>query len=255
MKKIILFLALSLIAAPCSFAQFKNASYGIGGYTLPYKILFPEGYDESKQYPLLIFLHGAGERGNDNENQLIHGKQFLLDNFYSSYPAVVVVPQCPSSDFWSNTERHQIEAKITFNFDAYDKPTQAMETLMGLISWWISSELVDPNRVYIGGLSMGGMGAFELLWRMPDTFAAAFPICGGSSFSKMDSYAKNTAVWIFHGSEDKIVSPSLSRDAYNKLKRLECDVRYTEYEGVGHGSWNNTFQEEGFAQWLFSKHR
>ena len=253
-KKLSTILVLLLVGITCCFAQLKNASYMVKGYTLPYKVMYPENYDENRQYPLLIFLHGAGERGNDNEKQLVHGQQFMIDNFRVSYPAIVVVPQCPQGSYWSNVERHQLADKMTFNFDITDEPSQPMETLMALISWWISSGLVDTNRVYIGGLSMGGMGTFELLWRMPETFAAAFPICGGSTLEKMKLYAKNTALWIFHGSEDSVVNPDYSREAFKRLKELGCDVKYTEYEGVNHGSWHNVFQEEYLPQWLFSKH-
>lgn len=252
MRKLFLFLLLIMLTIPC-FAQFKYASYMVNGYSLPYQVMFPENYDESKQYPLLLFLHGAGERGSDNENQLIYGKQFLIDNFHANYPAIVIAPQCPSDSYWSNVERHQIDTIMNFNFDVADDSTQPMKTLTSLISWWISSGKVDTDNIYVGGLSMGGMGTFELLWRMPETFAAAFPICGGSSLKKMDKYAKNTAVWIFHGSEDNVVNPDFSREAYKKLKELGCNVKYTEYEGVNHGSWHNVFMEKDLAQWLFER--
>ena len=101
---------------------------------------------------------------------------------------------------------------------------------MVLVKDWLSSGKVDANRVYIGGLSIGGMGTLELLWRMPQTFAAAFPICGGGDLNKLPIYAKNTAVWLFHGDEDSIVPVENSRSIYNRLKELGCDVEYTEYK-------------------------
>ena len=207
------------------FAQFTSASFQYIGYKLPYQIMYPENYDSSKRYPLVVFLHGAGERGNDNQKQLTHGKQFLIDN--------------------------EINGRSEFTFGLTDKPTRSMETLISLVNWWVSSGLIDTNRIYVGGLSMGGMGTFELLWRMPNTFAAAFPICGGSANDILNLYAKNTAVWIFHGEVDNVVSPDFSRNAYNRLKELGCDVKYTEYEGVNHGSWNNVFAEKELIPWLF----
>lgn len=233
------------------FAQFTSASFQYIGYKLPYQIMYPENYDSSKRYPLVVFLHGAGERGNDNQKQLTHGKQFLIDNFRINYPAIVIAPQCPVDDYWANVRRNEINGRSEFTFGLTDKPTRSMETLISLVNWWVSSGLIDTNRIYTGGLSMGGMGTFELLWRMPNTFAAAFPICGGSANDILNLYAKNTAVWIFHGEVDNVVSPDFSRNAYNRLKELGCDVKYTEYEGVNHGSWNNVFAEKELIPWLF----
>lgn len=253
MKKIHLSLLL-LFCWQLGFAQFKNASFMVNGQTLPYQIMFPENYDESKQYPLLIFLHGAGERGNDNQKQLTHGKQFLIDNFYTGNQAIVIVPQCPENSYWANVKRHQIDNKTTFAFGATDTPTFPMKTLVSLVQDWVSSGKVDAERVYVGGLSMGGMGTLELLWRMSDTFAAAFAICGATDLNKLPLYAKNTAVWLFHGDDDSVVPVENSRSAYKKLKELGCDAEYTEYKGVNHGSWINAFQEKDLAPWLF-KHK
>lgn len=253
-KRVIIFVL--LISSVCAFAQFKSASFMVNGENLPYQIMFPESYNESKQYPLVVFLHGSGERGSDNQKQLTHGKQFLIDNFYNGqYEAIVIVPQCPADSYWSNVVRHQIDSKMTLTFGLGDKPTKTMETLILLIENWMSSGKVDIKNVYAGGLSMGGMGTFELLWRMPHTFAAAFPICGGADINKLPLYAQNTAVWIFHGSDDSVVPVQFSRDIYTRLKELECDTKYTEYEGVNHNSWDNVFQEKALVPWLFSKHR
>lgn len=251
MKKSI-FTLIFLIFSLFSYAQFKNASFMINGHTLPYQIMYPENYDETKAYPLVVFLHGAGERGNDNQKQLTHGKQFLIDNFHLAHPSIVIAPQCPTDSYWANVMRHQIDNKMTLTFGVSDSPTQPMNTLMALIQYWLSSEKIDTGKVYVGGLSMGGMGTLELLWRMPRTFTAAFPICGGADLSKLSLYAKNTAVWIFHGSDDSVVPAQNSRDIYKNLKELGCDTEYTEYEGVNHNSWDNAFQEKDLATWLFT---
>lgn len=252
MKKIIYILILSILASNC-FAQFKDGSFMIDGLTLPYKVMYPKDYDKNKTYPLVIFLHGAGERGNDNEAQLTHGKQFLIDNFSEKYPAIVIAPQCPQGNYWANIKRHDNGLGISFSFLSTEKPTPTMKTLILLIEDWLASGHVDTSRVYVGGLSMGGMGTFELLWRMPETFAAAFPICGGSNVEKTKLYAKNTAVWIFHGADDSVVPVERSREMHEELKRLEGQVKYTEYEGVNHNSWDNTFQEVELVPWLFKQ--
>ncbi|MDH6308569.1 putative peptidase [Dysgonomonas sp. PFB1-18] len=252
MKKLVLLLALFISALSLS-AQFEKASIMVNGNNLPYRIMFPENYDETKRYPLLIFLHGAGERGSDNEKQLALGKQFLIDNFHTgANEAIVIVPQCPENSYWAGIIRHQIGDKIQMKFGLTDEPTQTMKTLIVLVQDWLSSGKVDANRVYIGGLSMGAAGTFELLWRMPQTFAAAFPICGGGDLNKLSLFAKNTAVWLFHGDEDGVVPVENSRNIYSKLKELGCDVEYTEYKGVNHNSWDNAFQEKTLASWLFS---
>lgn len=240
-----------LFCAVCGYAQFQKASFQINGVVLPYQVSFPENYDETKKYPLLVFLHGAGERGNDNERQLTHGKDFLLQNTQNKYPAIVITPQCPSNTYWANVKRHSIGEKTTFTYGESVTPTAAMELLVPLINDWLSSGKVDLSRVYVGGLSMGGMGTFELLWRMPNTFAAAFPICGGGDLSKVGLFAKTTAVWIFHGSDDSVVPVENSRTMYSILKAAGCDTKYTEYEGVNHNSWDNTFQEKSLFSWLF----
>lgn len=217
--------------------------------------MFPKDYDANKQYPLFVFLHGAGERGSDNEKQLTHGKDFLINNFQSAYPAIVIAPQCPESSYWANAKKSIIGNKTTFAFGISDKPTPAMETLVSLIEDWLISGKVDTKQVYVGGLSMGGMGTYELLWRMPNTFAAAFPICGGGDANKIVRNTKTTAVWIFHGSDDSVVPVQFSQDMYNQLKAAGNEVKYTEYPGVNHGSWENVFKSTDLIPWLYSHKR
>lgn len=233
-------------------AQFESASYMINGYTLPYQVMFPKNYDSNKQYPLMVFLHGAGERGADNEKQLTHGKDFLINNFQSEYPAIVIVPQCPETTYWSNVERHTQKNRTTFTFGLTDKATPSMETLVYLISNWLNSGMIDQRKVYVGGLSMGGMATYELLWRMPNTFAAAFAICGGGDVSKVQYYTKNTALWIFHGADDNVVPVQFSQQMYQALKSVGNEVKYTEYPDVNHGSWINVFQNAELVPWLFN---
>ena len=244
-----------LLYIPFGFAQFQKARFQVNGFDLPYQVSFPENYDSNKQYPLILFLHGAGERGNDNEKQLTHGKDFLLNNTQKDFPAIVIAPQCSENSYWSNVKIHFIDNKLTFKFGLSDTPTPAMDAVMMLLKDWLSSGKVNLSQVYVGGLSMGGMGTFELLWRMPNTFAGAFPICGGSDPGRVNQYAKNTAVWIFHGDSDNVVSVECSRMMYEALKKSgnETNVKYTEYKGVYHNSWDNVFKEKDFFKWLFEQ--
>ena len=251
MKKLLtLFISLCYVLGVS--AQLENGMFMQNGYSLPYKISFPDNYDESKQYPLLVFLHGAGERGSDNEKQLTHGKDFILEYTKKKYPAIAIIPQCPANNYWANVRSHTIAGKRTFTFGLNDDPTMPMQTLIRLIEDWLSSGKIDQKRVYVGGLSMGGMGTLELLWRMPDTFSAAFPICGGGSADKAGTFAQNTSVWLFHGDNDGIVPPSKSRKIYDILKELGCDVKYTEYENIGHNAWDYVYKEADLFPWLFS---
>lgn len=217
--------------------------------TLPYRIIYPENYNPAKKYPLLVFLHGAGERGNDNEQQLRHGVDFLMQ-CRKQYPAIVVVPQCPANDYWANVQR---PANGVFTFGAEKKPTKAMESLMALVKEITSLKSVDKKHVYIGGISMGGMGTFEILYRMPKTFAAAFPICGGGDPLQAKKYAKNTSLWIFHGAKDDVVPVHFSQVMYKALQDAGASVFYTEYPEDKHNSWDSVFKEEQLMRWLFSR--
>lgn len=219
---------------------------------LPYRILYPENYDRNKKYPLILVLHGAGERGNDNEKQLMHGaKMFLTPENRTQYPAIVVFPQCPSNSYWatSSIDRTKSPIKFRFNYDSVPSWPQAAAT--ALVNKIADEESVDKGRIYITGLSMGGMGTFEAVYRNPTLFAAAAPICGGGNDSLYNNSVKKTAFRIFHGDADVVVNVDLSRKMVSRLKELKVPVEYIEYPGVNHNSWDNAFAEPSFMSWLF----
>lgn len=221
------------------------------GEPLLYRILFPKNYDRSKSYPLVLFLHGAGERGDDNEAQLTHGADlFLKANNRQNFPAIIVFPQCPKEDYWAHVERS--EDRKEWNYPFYEQTTTAMQKVEGLLDQLVAEEAVDQGRLYVTGLSMGGMGTFDLLAHRPHQFAAAAPICGGGNLTMAERYAESTPLWIFHGDADVVVPVDLSRTMYARLQGLGADVKYTEYEGVNHNSWDNAFAEVDFLPWLFS---
>jgi predicted peptidase len=141
-----------------------------------------------------------------------------------------------------------------FNFISDEDAKLPLQLVSKLIDSFAQTPQVDKNRIYIGGLSMGGMGTFEMLWRKPDFFAAAFPICGGGDPDKVSTYAKGFPIWVFHGAQDKTVPVSNSRLMVNSLKKAGADVKYSEYPSVAHDSWNNAFAEPDLLEWLF-KHR
>ncbi len=226
------------------------------GKTLPYRILYPENYDKNKKYPLVLFLHGAGERGNDNEKQLTWGgKLFLKDENRKNFPAIVVFPQCPEESFWAVTqiETNTQPFKITFDYAA--EPNWPLAAANELVKKIAGEEAVDKSRIYVTGLSMGGMGTFESVYRYPDLYAAAMPICGGGDVSRYDKRVSSTPFWVFHGDADMVVNVNLSRDMVAKLKSLKADVKYSEYPGVNHDSWNSAFAEPEYVSWMFAHKR
>lgn len=213
MKKfigLVVLISLPVITTAQDLSLFQKKQFISGNDTLPYRLLLPENYEASKKYPLVFFLHGAGERGNDNEKQLVHGaKLFLKEEVRRDYPVIVVFPQCPQNSFWSNVDFRMENGKRVFGFKAQGEPTIAMKLAQELLYSIIKDYPVNKRQVYAGGLSMGGMGTFEIVRRNPRLFAAAFPICGGGEPTTA-SVMKKTKWWVFHGGKDDVVPPELS---------------------------------------------
>lgn len=219
---------------------------------LPYRILMPENYDHTKKYPLIVFLHGGGERGNDNEKQLTHGAGlFLTEENRKNYPAIVVFPQCPAESYWGSVKIDRSTSPLTLTFDYSVAETPALHAAMELTKFLMREESIDDKQIYIIGLSMGGMGTFEAVYRYPKLFAAAVPICGGGDVARYDKSVLKTSFRIFHGSEDAVVAVKHSQEMVKRLKQLKATVSYTEYAGVNHNSWTNAFAEPDFLGWMF----
>ncbi len=219
---------------------------------LPYRILLPKNYNPSVKYPLILFLHGSGERGNDNEAQLTHGADlFLKESVRRDYPAIVVFPQLAKDHLWSSFESNNTSPRV-FNYPEKPEKVKHQELLKALIKKLKNQFNLDSNRFYVGGLSLGGMGTFEIVYNNPKLFAAAFPICGGAN-AKIAKHISNPSWWIFHGTEDRVVPPEYSQQMYDALKQAGADVKLTLYPNVEHDSWTNTFAEPDLLKWLFSK--
>jgi predicted peptidase len=242
----------SMTAYAQDFPAFESKQLIHRGDTLPYRILYPDNYDPQGSYPVLFFLHGAGERGNDNAKQLTHGAElFLSDSIRGSFPAVVVFPQCAADSYWSNVDiRAQAESKREFYFRTNGKPSEGMALFLRLVKQLLKNEAVDEDRVYIGGLSMGAMGTYEALRRKPRVFAAAFAICGGDHTSNVRKYA-HVPLWIFHGEQDNVVPPTHSHAIVAELKRVGASPKYTFYPTANHNSWDAAFAEPELLPWLF----
>lgn len=227
------------------------------GDTLLYRVLYPANYDPGRKYPLILVLHGAGERGNDNEKQLVHGgKLFLADSNRIKYPAIILFPQCPQNSYWSSVKIDRTTQPLTIAFDyASSQITPPLNSAIELTRSYINDGKADRRRVYVTGLSMGGMGTFEAVYREPKLFAAAAPICGGGDTKAYSKQSARVPFRIFHGADDAVVSVDLSRAMVGRLKELNASVQYVEYPDVNHNSWDNAFAEPDFLGWFFGNRR
>ena len=229
---------------------FEAKTYSYKGKELPYRILYPENFDTSKKYPLHLFLHGAGERGSDNQAQLVHGSDLFV-KMNEQYPAVVIFPQCPKGDYWADVEVTRGENQNVFKYPASPTPTWAMQAVTTLLEETLEESYIDHNRIYLGGLSMGGMGTYELLASKPDTFAAATAICGGGYPANTARWAQQTPVWIFHGEVDAVVPVIYSQLMVESLLQNGQTPRFSLYPNVNHDSWTNAFNEPDFFSWVY----
>lgn len=246
----LLLLTFSILAQK---GEFQKKEFIFKGDTLRYQVLFPDNYDANKKYPLVLFLHGAGEKGSDNVSQLTHGStQFTNEENRKNYPAIVIFPQCPEDSYWVEIDRSVNEGLVLPKNPTITKPLYLTKKLLDSYK---NDEGVDKNRIYIMGLSMGGMGTFDLIVRYPKYFAAAIPICGAVEPARLKKL-KKMPIRMFHGSMDEVVSCEFSRNAFIELKaRGSQRVEYIEFPGVGHDSWTPAFAYPDYLGWLFYQHK
>lgn len=255
---LLLFTCLFLLATVSwgqDLSMYRKHWYVHNNDTMPYRLLLPKSYDKNRKYPLIVFLHGSGERGRDNEAQLVHGAAlFLRDSIRDRYPAIVVFPQCAQNSYWSNVviKMDSVTGQRSFHFGDEGAPSKAMKLLMKLLVQLEDTYHPDRKHIYVGGLSMGGMGTFELVRRKPKYFAAAFSICGGADPATAPKLV-HTRWWIFHGLKDNVVDPRFSKEMAAALKAAGADVRLTLYPEANHNSWDSAFAEKDLMPWLFSK--
>jgi len=199
---------------------------------LNYLLYLPRDYeaDPRRKLPLILFLHGMGERGN-NELELVkkHGIPKIVEQ-KEDFPFIAVSPQCPKNSFW----------------------TAEIEALNALLDEVIAKYRVDVDRIYLTGLSMGGYGAWSLAIAYPKRFAAIAPICGGGEPSEVP-VLKDVPVWVFHGEKDNLVPPEESKKMVDALKACGGDVKFTLYPDADHDSWTRTYDNPELYEW-FLKH-
>lgn len=244
MKQILLLLCLGLLmTSGCTPGRKKTISIGVPGrqceaafnksvqLDLGYLIYLPKDYGSIKRWPLMVFLHGVGERGSDLNKLKLHGPAKLIEQG-KEYPFIVVSIQCPGDKWWPYITEH-VAALIDNVIESYD---------------------VDADRVYLTGLSMGGYGTWAVAGTYPDRFAAIAPICGGGE--KFVAFSmKNVPVWAFHGDADPVVPVQRSVEMIETVKQIGGDAKLTIYPGVGHDAWTQTYNNDELYEWLLSHSR
>lgn len=214
---------------------FINKVLAFEGTTYRYVVYVPWEYTPQKRWPVILFLHGAGERGTDGLKQTEVGIGRAIRLHSERFPALVVMPQCAPEQWWAG---------------------KMNEMALKALDQTLKEYSCDENRLYLTGLSMGGFGCWNIVSEYPDKFAAVVPICGGGDPEKVSPKLKSLPIWVFHGAEDKVVPPERSRVMVEAVKSVgNTQIRYTEYEGVGHNSWDKAYEEKELIDWLFSQKR
>lgn len=252
-KFLVGFLGFIFTACLTHAQTYNSGSFSYHEKTLPYRYLKPE-ITKNQKLPLVIILHGAGERGSDNEKQLAHGSKLFSDSL-SEYPALVIFPQCDTDSYWPNATITKTESGREFQFEPdliEDSPLQLVDFMIDSL---IQSGMVDTNRIYVGGLSMGGMGTYALVAANPDLFAAAFAICGGGNTDIASRYAQNTPFWIFHGALDDVVPVEYANAMNTALTEAGGNPILTIYPEANHNSWDSAFAEPDLLKWLFAHNK
>ena len=213
------------------------------GRTMPYRLFIPEHKPGNKRYPLVLFLHGGGGRGDDNLKQIQGGNGFIIDlltkaDSQAKFPCFVVAPQSPQQEGW-------------IEYDSIT-PTNQLQLVLELIEHLKGSFSIDTSRLYVLGQSMGGFGTFAIVTMQPKMFAAAVSICGGGDESKAGRIAQ-VPMWAFHGEQDEAVRVERSRNMIAAIRKAGGKPRYTEYKGEGHLIWSKAVKEPDLLPWMFAQ--
>lgn len=235
------------------FAPIFVFGQSAGQYTtkeglLPYRLVEPALIEEGKQYPILVFFHGAGERGTDNEAQLTHINK-AFDRIQAEQNCFILLPQCPKGQRWVDADW---SAKA---HDMKQEPTPWLQGSMNILDSLLQELPIDSQRVYAMGLSMGGFATWEAIARWPSHFAAAVPICGGGDPAQANTIG-TLPIWAFHGLEDPVVRPGRTIEMIKALRAIHnTAARRTLYPSVGHGAWGPALKEPDLFPWLFRQKR
>lgn len=217
------------------------------GSVVKYRWSAPDPLEPGKTYPLVLFLHGAGERGTDNAAQLKHGVTPILDGAAKlNQPCFLIAPQCPPDRWWAPIHRDPMR------LSAADKPNELLDAVLALIDETLKAQPVDAKRFYVTGLSMGGFATWDLLGRVPGRIAAAVPICGGGDPAQAAKF-KDIPIHAFHGEVDAVVPVTTTREMISALEKAGGKPAVTYYPGVNHDSWTRTYNDPELLRWLFAQ--
>jgi predicted peptidase len=244
MKKIYLFLLTVIILITYSFGLIESKKK----INLKYKIISLGKTKKSKEIPIIIFLHGAGERGSDNKKQLTVGLPKLIESLnLMKISCDIVVPQCPENSKWVDTEWGAKSHKMS------KETSEPLGEVIALVDSIIYANSKNKQlKIYLTGISMGGFGTWELLQRFPEKFKAAMPICGGADTS-LACKLKGIPIWAFHGKNDKVVLPSRTSDIVNEIKKCGGTPKISFFEKVGHLSWDKVYGNPKYIKWLINQ--
>ena len=246
MNRIYLFLLFSITLTAYSQIKYEKYLFIRGTDTIPYKLMRPEKKFSEKKLPLIIFFHGAGERGNDNERQTLLGidKLFADSVTRNNFPCYVIAPQCPRDKKWADMDWtkiiHEQTTKATPPMSLTHKLADSLKKILN----------IDTTKIYVTGLSMGGFGTWDYCARYPGEVAAAVPVCGGYDVKAVGKM-KAIPFWVFHGDADKLVKIENARQMVDALKKLKANVKYSELPGLGHGAWTEAYKDDSILKWMF----
>jgi predicted peptidase len=229
--------------------QYSYKSDDGASQVFKYRLLTPEKIELGKKYPVVLFLHGAGERGADDRAQLRYLPTWMAEpKMRAAYPCFLIAPQVPTDAKWVNSPWDKKTGQ-----PLPEKMSDSMKLAVGILDEVIKTEPVDTSRVYLTGLSMGGYGTWDLAERMPERFAAVVPICGGGDDTKADRLV-GIPLWCWHGDADPAVPVERSRQMIAAIKKAGGDPKYTELPGVGHDSWTKSYTDpQGAIPWMFQQ--
>ena len=229
---------------PTLLKRFEARTYkDKSGAVLKYRLFKPTAYsDKGTNYPLVLFLHGAAGLGDDNQNQFNGGNEvpplaLTGDDIQARFPCFVLAPQCPRGESWSGLGKEPA-TMIRLSFETIDSLKQEFH--------------LDSNRFYLVGISMGGNGAWDVVAKFPEKFAAVVPICSAGDPDTARKLIK-LPIWCFHGANDPLISVSYARRMMSALRKAGGHPNYTEYPGVGHDSYRNAFREPDLLPWMFGQ--
>ena len=223
---------------------------GTEGGSLNYCYRGPDKLAPGKKYPLLFYLHGSGGRGNDNKGQLLDAnglEAFAGQEIFAKHSAYVFAGQVPKGERWVDVAWNALEHSMPPVSNSMELALEALDAFVAN-----KEHQVDPNRIYVMGLSMGGYGTWDAIQRRPQYFAAAVPICGGGDMALAPTLV-NMPIWIWHGDKDNTIKVSRSRDMAGAIKDAGGAPRYTEVQGRGHNVWLDVWAAEELWLWLFGQ--